>query len=67
MFQHSLITAFTPIINRCQVNTMHSMAKTVYERVLEKPKFPAQWPFTEDDFTRTDENDDTIFYDSPRL
>jgi hypothetical protein len=37
------------------------------ERVLETPKWPPAWPYSEVDFKRTDENVDTVFYDSPRL
>ena len=37
------------------------------ERVLENPQWPAAWPFTAKDFTRMDEADDRIFYDSARL
>eukprot|EP00428_Durinskia_dybowskii_P012579 CAMPEP_0170215434 /NCGR_PEP_ID=MMETSP0116_2-20130129/7353_1 /TAXON_ID=400756 /ORGANISM="Durinskia baltica, Strain CSIRO CS-38" /LENGTH=221 /DNA_ID=CAMNT_0010466009 /DNA_START=84 /DNA_END=749 /DNA_ORIENTATION=+ len=37
------------------------------EKVLENPKFPPEWPYTEMDFRRMDESDDLIFYDSPRL
>ena len=37
------------------------------EKVLEAPKWPPEWPYSEVDFARMDESDDTIFYDSPRL
>ena len=43
--------------------SMSSMAT----KVLEKPKWPDAWPYTEQDFTRTDESDDAIFYDQARL
>jgi hypothetical protein len=29
--------------------------------------FPTEWPFTPEDFTRFDENDDGFFYDAPRF
>lgn len=37
------------------------------EKVLETPKWPAEWPYSEKDFVRSDESDDSLFYDSPRL
>jgi len=44
--------------------TLGSMA----EKVLDNPKFPDEWPYTDDvDFSRQDETKDTIFYDTPRL
>lgn len=41
--------------------------KEFAEKVLVNPKFPAEWPFSPEDFMRQDESDDTIFYDQPRL
>lgn len=41
--------------------------KSMAEKVLENPKWPPEWPYTELDFKRMDESDDSIFYDSPRL
>jgi hypothetical protein len=37
------------------------------EKVLENAKFPPEWPYTEIDFARQDETDDSVFYDSARL
>eukprot|EP00980_Cylindrotheca_fusiformis_P029723 scaffold23789_cov196-Cylindrotheca_fusiformis.AAC.3 len=37
------------------------------EKVLEAPKWPEEWPYSPHDFARTDESDDALFYDSPRL
>eukprot|EP00543_Licmophora_paradoxa_P006299 CAMPEP_0202448748 /NCGR_PEP_ID=MMETSP1360-20130828/7548_1 /ASSEMBLY_ACC=CAM_ASM_000848 /TAXON_ID=515479 /ORGANISM="Licmophora paradoxa, Strain CCMP2313" /LENGTH=221 /DNA_ID=CAMNT_0049066457 /DNA_START=116 /DNA_END=781 /DNA_ORIENTATION=+ len=37
------------------------------EKVLENPKWPPEWPYSEMDFKRMDESDDKIFYESPRL
>lgn len=37
------------------------------EKVLQAPKWPAKWPYSEQDFARSDESDDDIFYDQPRL
>jgi SAM-dependent methyltransferase len=48
---------------RLPIALMGSMA----EKVLEKPKFPEEWPYSENDFARMDESSDAIFYDSPRL
>lgn len=43
--------------------SMSSMA----EKVLTNPKWPETWPYTEDDFKRMDESDDSLFYDQPRF
>lgn len=43
-----------------------SMSSMV-EKVLEKPKWPSSWPYTDSDFARMDESDDMIFYDQARL
>ncbi|GFH28289.1 methyltransf_11 domain-containing protein, partial [Haematococcus lacustris] len=37
------------------------------EKVLEDPKWPAQWPFKPSDFQRYDEQPDTQFYSQPRF
>jgi hypothetical protein len=42
---------------------LNSMA----EKVLQNPTWPPEWPYSEEDFKRMDESDDSIFYDSPRL
>ena len=42
-------------------------AKITAEQVLEKPKWPPEWPYSDVDFARMDESEDSIFYDSPRL
>jgi hypothetical protein len=42
---------------------LNSMA----EKVLENAKFPPAWPYTEIDFARQDESDDSVFYDNARL
>lgn len=41
--------------------------RSVYERVLDDPKWPEGWPFSPEDFSRQDESDDTMFYDAARL
>lgn len=43
--------------------SLNSMA----EKVLQSPKWPAEWPYSDEDFKRMDESDDGIFYDNPRL
>lgn len=49
-------------------STMLSAVKNnLNERVLEKPKWPPTWPYSDSDFSRMDESDDGIFYESPRL
>ena len=42
-------------------------ASSMAEKVLQAPKWPPEWPYSETDFSRMDESDDGIFYDSPRL
>lgn len=37
------------------------------EDVLASPKWPDEWPFTENDLRRQDETDDGIFYSVPRF
>lgn len=37
------------------------------ERVLQNPKWPPSWPYSEEDFKRMDESDDSYFYEQPRL
>lgn len=37
------------------------------EKVLQNPKWPDEWPYSPEDFTREDESDDGIFYQSSRL
>jgi len=41
--------------------------KGMIEKVLQTPKWPDEWPYTEEDFRRMDESDDSYFYDQPRL
>ncbi len=61
--------AFLPVPSRAPgfryplAMTVKSMA----EKVLENPKWPPAWPYTENDFKRMDESNDSVFYDSPRL
>jgi hypothetical protein len=63
-------SGFLPLANKQAAGVDFSLASSVNsmaEKVLLTPKFPPEWPYTEIDFARTDESDDCIFYDSPRL
>jgi len=40
---------------------------TMVEKVLDKAQYPAEWPYSDEDFARMDETDDAIFYDQSRL
>jgi len=42
-------------------------ASSMAEKVLESPKWPDTWPYTEQDFARMDESSDKLFYDQARL
>jgi hypothetical protein len=44
-----------------------SMHGSIAEKVLDNPKWPSEWPYSETDFLRMDESDDAIFYEPPRL
>lgn len=44
-----------------------ALYSTMAEKVLENPKWPAEWPYSEEDFARMDESDDAIFYEPSRL
>ena len=52
--------------SRGGVAALSSSAKSLVEKVLENPKWPPEWPYSDEDFRRVDETDDDIFYDSPR-
>lgn len=63
-------SGFLPLANRQAAGADFSLASSVNnmaEKVLLTPKFPPDWPYTAIDFSRADESDDGIFYDSPRL
>ena len=61
--------AFLPIPSRVQGfrYPLSMSSSAMAEKVLQSPKWPPEWPYSEVDFSRMDESDDTIFYDSPRL
>jgi hypothetical protein len=64
-------SSFLPLANKQALNvvdfSLASSVNSMAEKVLQTPKFPPEWPYTEIDFARTDEADDGIFYDSPRF
>lgn len=41
--------------------------KNMAEKVLQNPKWPEAWPYSERDFARMDESSDQLFYDQARL
>jgi hypothetical protein len=46
---------------------MGATTSTLAEKVLENPKWPEEWPYSEEDFYRQDESNDGLFYYQPRL
>jgi len=44
-----------------------SSTDNLNEKVLQNPKWPPSWPYSDEDFSRMDESDDSVFYESPRL
>jgi len=62
-------SAFAPNRGAFSMNSSSLMMaeNSVFEKVLAQPRWPASWPYSEDDFVRMDESDDFIFYQSPRL
>lgn len=42
-------------------------SSSLADQVLANPQWPAAWPYSPDDFERSDESDDGIFYSEPRL
>mmetsp|Transcript_28279 Transcript_28279/g.79831 ORF Transcript_28279/g.79831 Transcript_28279/m.79831 type:complete len:318 (-) Transcript_28279:217-1170(-) len=44
-----------------------STTRSDYEKVLDEPNFPLEWPFQPENFQRYDEAPDTQFYDAPRF
>ncbi|KAL3802707.1 hypothetical protein ACHAWO_007321 [Cyclotella atomus] len=57
----------TPVVRRATSLSASPSMKELAEKVLVNPKFPPEWPFSPSDFERSDESDDSIFYDQPRL
>jgi len=63
-----LVLAFLPVPSNDLGYRMSITLGSMAEKVLDNPKFPDEWPYTDDvDFSRQDETKDTIFYDTPRL
>lgn len=48
-------------------SSLGASAGSMFEKVLENPKWPPEWPFSPEDFSRTDEENDEVFYSQPRL
>jgi len=50
-------------------SSLHSSSSTnnLAEKVLANPQWPPEWPFSAEDFSRMDEEDDAVFYNDPRL
>jgi SAM-dependent methyltransferase len=49
------------------VTSLWAAEQRIAEKVLANPKWPSEWPYTQSDFTRMDESNDSIFYSTPRL
>lgn len=67
-FHQAFALAFLPVPSkipgyRLPITLFGSMA----EKVLDNPKWPPEWPYSPADFSRQDESNDAIFYDTPRL
>jgi SAM-dependent methyltransferase len=60
------VLAFAPTVNRIRTPLALSMSSMV-SKVLQNPKWPPTWPYSEQDFKRMDESEDEIFYQEPRL
>ncbi len=41
--------------------------KELVAKVLKDPKWPSEWPYSDEDFKRQDESPDELFYDWPRF
>lgn len=56
-------------IDKNPISVLFSAMKgeSLAEKVLKSPKWPEEWPYSEQDFQRMDELDDGIFYNQPRL
>lgn len=64
----AMALAFLPVPSKVPGYRMPiTLFGSMVEKVLESPKWPDEWPYSASDFTRTDESNDGIFYDSPRL
>jgi hypothetical protein len=54
--------------HRCQPRVaLQASSSSLIEAVLQNPKWPPQWPYSEEDFKRQDETNDALFYEQPRL
>jgi Methyltransferase domain len=66
-----LVEAFLPFFGSSKVPGYQYQfglsMNTMVPKVLQNPKWPDTWPYTEQDFQRMDNTVDTIFYSEPRL
>jgi SAM-dependent methyltransferase len=54
-------------VARRHMGSSLSATQAIAEKVLANPKFPPEWPYTPEDFSRQDESDDSFFYEPTRL
>lgn len=64
---HYAVLAFVPTANRIIRSPSALAMSSLVSKVLQNPKWPPTWPYTEQDFKRMDESEDQIFYQEPRL
>jgi len=66
-FLPSRISSVRHALRLASASSSSSSSRSVFEKVLEDPKYPPEWPYSPEDFQRMDESADQIFYDQPRL
>jgi SAM-dependent methyltransferase len=54
-------------VARRSLTTHFGTTSSRVEQVLRNAQWPAEWPYSKQDFERQDESDDSIFYNQPRL
>jgi SAM-dependent methyltransferase len=68
---NTFVEAFVPFFGTSKVQGYQTpfglSMKAMVSKVLQNPKWPDTWPYTEQDFQRMDNTVDTIFYSEPRL
>lgn len=64
---NSAVLSFMPRQNVKRFHPSNPLQASVAERVLENPQWPAEWPYSDEDFHRQDESNDGIFYNQARL
>lgn len=53
--------------SRRTFTTLAAATDSMIPKVLANPKWPSEWPYSPEDFSRQDESNDAIFYDQARL